>query len=424
MENNRAARVTRAFIVGALLALAFPLSLAAMPPLTFDRALALAVARAPSLDARRSLVEAARQDAARADALPDPRLSVGIDNWPVQGSEAFSFKDDMMTMKRVGLMQEFPSRAKRDARRVLADQGIDRARLLQLAESLAVRESTARAWLSLWAAERELEQLQALREQSQLAVDTGTARLRAATANAAEVMAVQAAQLALENRLDSAQAQVEAANAQLAQWLGAIEVATTGEAPALDALPVAAARLLAAVDQQGPLLAWRARESVAEAEVALATATRRPDWSLAAAYGQRQGDRSDMLMLEWSMDLPLFTGNRQDRDVAARRAELQAVVSEREDARRQQRAQVNSLLAEWTGLKRQVARDREQLLPLVRDRSSTALAGYRGGGMLQPWLEARSDEIQARVDHARRLGELGRAWAALAYLVDHEEPLP
>lgn len=427
MENHRPARVPRAFVVTALLTLAaltFSLPLTATPRLSFERALALAAERAPSLEARRSLVEAAQQDAARADALPDPRLSVGIDNWPVEGSEAFSFEDDMMTMKRIGLMQEIPSKAKRDARRALAERSIDEARSLQQAASLSVRESTARAWLSLWAAERELAQLQALREQAQLAVDTATARLGAATADASEVMAVQAAQLALENRLDAAQARIGAENAQLAQWLGEAGIGTAGDAPALDELPIAAARLLSALDLQGPLLQWRAREAVAQAEVALAAASRRPDWSLGAAYGQRAGDRGDMLMLEVSMDLPLFTGNRQDRDVAARRAELQAVVSEREEARRRQRAQVSGLLAEWSGLTRQVQRDRQQLLPLVQDRSDTALAGYRGGGALQPWLEARSDEIEARVEHARRLGELGRAWAALAYLIDDAELLP
>lgn len=428
MELNLSARTPRDVVAAAMLALvalAFPTSVSAAPlRLDFESALALALERAPSLQARRSLVDAARQDAARADALPDPRLSVGIDNWPVQGSEAFSFDQDMMTMKRIGLMQEFPSRAKRNARRALAERGIDQARSLQVAESLSVRQATAQAWLSLWAAEREFSQLHALREQSQLAVDTATARLSGGAADATEVMAVQAAQLALENRIDTAQAQLQGASAELSRWLGEPTVSSAGEAPSLDELPVSAARLLASLDLQGPLLAWRAREAVAEAEVALSAASRKPDWSLGAAYGQRVGDRSDMLMLEWSMDLPLFTGNRQDRDVAARRAELQAVVSEREEARRRQRAQVGSLLAEWSGLKRQVERDRQQLLPLVQDRSGTALAGYRGGGPLQPWLEARSDEIEARVEHARRLGELGRAWAALVYLIVDEEPLP
>ena len=49
---------------------------------------------------------------------------------------------------------------------------------------------------------------------------------------------------------------------------------------------------------------------------------------------------------------------------------------------------------------------------------------YAGGGDLQPWLEARRDEIELHLEHARHLGELGRVWAALAYLLPDQEFTP
>ena len=57
-------------------------------------------------------------------------------------------------MKRIGLMQEFPARAKRDCQAV-ADRGIEQAEALSTAEQLAVRQVAASAWIALWAAERE-----------------------------------------------------------------------------------------------------------------------------------------------------------------------------------------------------------------------------------------------------------------------------
>ena len=131
-----------------------------------------------------------------------------------------------------------------------------------------------------------------------------------------------------------------------------------------------------------------------------------------------------MLMVEVSVDLPLFARNRQDRGIAARRAEREAVAAEHEDARRMQIEAVRRALAEWQGLQRQVTRLETDLLPLARDRSRTALAAYAGGGELAPWLEARRDELEAQLEHAQRLGELGRAWAALAYLLSDEETRP
>lgn len=157
-----------------------------------------------------------------------------------------------------------------------------------------------------------------------------------------------------------------------------------------------------------------------------AIAEKRPDWSLGVTYGQRDRTpaglpRSDMLMLEFAIDLPLFPRNRQDRGIAARRADLEAVTAEREDARRMQTETVRRALAEWEGLKRRISRRENDSLPLARDRAKTALAAYAAGGDLQPWLEARRDEIELHIEHARDLGELGRAWAALAYLLPEEE---
>ena len=131
-----------------------------------------------------------------------------------------------------------------------------------------------------------------------------------------------------------------------------------------------------------------------------------------------------MLTVEFAIGLPLFTANRQDRGIAARRAELNVVAASHEDARRAQTEAVRRTLAEWNGLKHQVARKEQEALPLARDRSQTAIASYGGGGELQPWLEARRDELELHIEHARHLGEWGRAWAALAYLLPIGETTP
>ncbi len=178
--------------------------------------------------------------------------------------------------------------------------------------------------------------------------------------------------------------------------------------------------MLASVDRLGALRPVDAQVESAAAAIDAARAEKRPDWSVGASYGQRSDGRSDMLMFEVAVGLPLFTRNRQDRDVAAREAEYQATLATREDRRRQQAAQLRSDIARWQGLKRQVALHEDSLLPLARDRSSTALAIYRGGGELQPWLEARRDELDAHLLHIEHLNDLGRAWAALAYLLPTE----
>lgn len=416
----------RAFKVCAFFLLLTPeIVFAAPQALTLSDATRLAVDRAPMLVARRAQVEAAEQESHRAGALPDPKLTFGIQDLPVDTPDAFNPGVDSFTMKKVGVVQEIPARAKRQARQVVAERTIDEARALTVAEQLTVCRSAAQAWVSAWAAQRELSELQDLREQSALAIRVAKARMAGGTGTAVDSMATQATGLELENRIDAAQATLDAARDTLGRWLGeAPAVLTVSDtSPNFDVLPASEATLLSSIDRQVPLLPWQSREAVAAAEVDLASAEKRPDWSVGVSYGQR--DRySELLSIEIGISLPLFPRNRQDRSISARRADLDAVIAAHEDARRQQTEAVGRAIAEWNGLKRQVARKEDEMLPLANDRSRTALASYRGGGDLQPWLEARRVEIELHVEHARHLGELGRAWAALAYLLPNEEMRP
>ncbi len=395
-------------------------ALAGSSALTLDEATRLAEQRAPMLDARRAGISAAQEEAARAGALPDPMLSVGIDNLPVTGRDAFDSRADDMTMKRIGLRQEIPSGAKREARRTLAVRGIDEARALSEAERLTVRRSAAEAWIDLWTAQRELAALQALRNEAALATKFAKARVAGGSEPVSDALATEAAVLELDNRIEEARAKQTAAQAGLARWFGDGVVETTVEAPSFDTLPISEARLLAAIDRIGPLLPTSAQVETAAAAIDVARAEKRPDWSVGTSYGQRAGGRSDMIMFEVGIGLPLFTRNRQDRGVAAREADYQAALFAREDLRRQAVARIRADIARWEGLKRQVALHETSSLPLARDRSMTALAAYRAGGEIQPWLNARRDEFDVHLSHAQHLGDLGRAWAALAYLLPSE----
>src|SRR3546814_10152738 len=102
--------------------LSLPVPLWALPPPAlagprrFEEALARAEAQAPSLRAKGLEVDARRSALPAAGQLPDPKLGLGIDNFPVSGPPAGSFVEDSMTMARVGISQEVPIAAKRRAR--------------------------------------------------------------------------------------------------------------------------------------------------------------------------------------------------------------------------------------------------------------------------------------------------------------------
>jgi outer membrane protein TolC len=393
---------------------------AAHSPLTLADAVRLAGARPLRVQAQDAAVAAAEADASAAGALPDPMLFVGIENLPVTGGDAFDPTVDDMTMKRVGVRQEFPSGAKRLARRTFALREVDVARAQAVADALAVRRAAADAWIAAWAVEHELHALEKLREQARLAARLARARAGGG-GSIAEALAADAAGLELDNRLEEARARRDAALAALRRCVpGAQAVAM--QDPDFDALPFTQAQLLARLDELAPLLGESARVEKAAAAIDVARAEKRSDWSLTASYGQRDRDRSDMLSVEVGIALPWFQRGRTDSGVLAREAEYRQSLALREDERRALSADIEAAHARWEALKRQVALHEDRLLPIARDRSAAALAAYRAGGELQPWLDAREAELEVHRSHAEHLGELGHAWAALAFLISETAP--
>ena len=387
------------------------------PALTLRRSVALAVARAPLVQAGRAREDAARADLDRAGRWPDPRLEFGVQNLPVQGPGAFIPAAGSMTMRTVGFSQEIPSGAKLSAERAGARAGAAAASAETEQARLNTRQAAAVAWVSLWAARRAREQLEGLERQNALVIVAAKARLAGGTGSTADALAAQAAQAELANRLDQADATIAAARAALARWVGAAAAqATLADPPDFTRLPVAAAHLLQSPDAQAPLLDWESREDRAEVALQSARASKHPGWNVDLSYGRVPGLPA-LATLMVGVRLPLFPAHREDQDILARRADLEAVRAERENARRAQIEAVQRLLATWQGYGRQVQRDRDTLLALAADRSAAALAAYRGGASLQPWLEARRDEIATRLDYVEALKAWGDSWAELAFLL-------
>lgn len=418
-RRRSALPVLRASMLAMLLALLLQpaCAAAAEPAISLDAAVAAAVQRAPILLARDASRLASSEDLARADALPDPTLVLGMQNVPIGGPYAYSFNRDGMTMRSIGLTQALPSRAKRMARRELAQALLDQTGAEAVATTLDVKRAAARAWVALWAAQTQRALLQDLQAQAGLAVRATRARVAGGGGSASDALAARATELELQNRMDEADARIAQARAGLQRWLGDGQPLTAATPPDFAQTPTTSGNLLATLDQQGALLAWDAREASADAALALARAEKRPDWNVGGGVAKRGGDASNVMWLEVGVGLPIFPGNRQDRSISARSADLAAVRASREDARQIQAESVRQTYARWQGLGTQVARTRDSLLPLSHDRSRIALAAYSGGASLQGWLDARRDEIDTRLDYAALLAQWGQAWAELAYLL-------
>ena len=166
------------------------LALAAAPlgaqPLSLDEALRAGEVQSPRLAAQRFALSAVEQQVGRAAELPDPRLRFRIENLPLTTADRFRYDRDFMTMRSIGLMQDFPNEAKRVARGVRAERARDVEQVGLTAQRAMVQRDIALAWFDVHFAERTRTALNALVLQFAAQADTVAAGVVRGRQSAAE----------------------------------------------------------------------------------------------------------------------------------------------------------------------------------------------------------------------------------------------
>ncbi|MFT7773976.1 TolC family protein [Roseateles sp.] len=379
-------------------ALLFTLAACAATPtlaLSYAEALALAEQQAPGLRAQRASVDGAQAAQAGAGALPDPRLSLGVENLPTSGMDRWSLTRDFMTMQRVALMQEVPNAAKRAAQAETAQARAARERALLTVQRLQLRQALGTAWTGVRSVEQRRAVLHQLLVENGRLQQTLPARI-AGGAPAAELLMARQEALALADRMDELQRDADKSRAALRRLIGvSADAALDDDVP----LPLLQAdELRARVHGHAELAAYPAQQAMARAELREAQAESRGDWSWEVAYSRRGRQWGDMVSLQISFELPWQKERRQQPAQAARLREAERVDAEREDAERRHRQELDDDLAELQSLAGQIGRAQADGLALAQERLALAMVSYEAGrGELGAVLAARGQLLELRL---------------------------
>ncbi|NCT81681.1 MAG: TolC family protein [Comamonadaceae bacterium] len=382
----------------------------------FEQALQLAEQRSAALAARQATADGAQQARTAAGQLPDPKLAVGVENFPVSGPDRFSWNRESMTMRRVGVMQDVPNAAKRAAQREAAGAKAERERSMLETERLAVRREAALAWLSLHFAEKKLAAFGALELQNRLLQDTLAARVTSGAASPSEALMARQDALDLADRRDELLAGVEQARALLKRWTGdQPDLSADGEAPDLQP---DLSRLLGDLDRHVDLRAFSPMLAMAQADVDEARAMRQGDWGWEVAYANRARAFGDMVSFQLTFELPVSKATRQEPVIASRQKEVERLQAERDDALRRVRADVDAQVAELQRLERALQRQQGQTLPLAQERAQVTLASYQTGRAdLGAVLAARKNAIEAQLRALDLQSQVFAQQARLSHLI-------
>jgi outer membrane protein TolC len=394
----------------------------AAPLLTMDEAARLALVDQPLLSGREATIEAEQQRAVAAAQLPDPKLSGGLKELPVDTPEAFSVRRDNFTEFTVGISQEFTRAEKRRLRGARQSQGaqVDRSALDN--DQRMVRRDTLSAWLDVYEAEHAYLLTQRLIDEGALQVRSMEKDYTAGKASQADWLAAKVDSELIGDKAHDWLHHALRARDGLARWIGEAARRPLADVPTL---PVLASTLpaLVAHSNNHPVIGGLDNQIEASTiDIALARQAYKPDVSVELYFAYRP-DFADFVGVQFSMPLPYFTKNRQDRDLAAARQQSRASEERKRDALQELHAQVNQNYVDWQHYSQRVAEYDAAIVPDAQRRVAAALGAYAAGrGGFDTVLSARRGLLDVQLQRLSLFVESGRAQVRLEYLTAAKAP--
>lgn len=394
--------------------------------LSLEQTLDLAQRYSAELSASRNQVRAFGAMADSARQLPDPELKFGIENLPVQGSNARRFTREGMTMQRVGVMQTFVSADKRErkADRLLAQSASASAQEQVIRAQL--QRDTAQAWLDLALSEKAVQAARQLLNETGRQIPVQRSGVASGSAAASSTLALQSALSAMRDNLTLAERDVSLAQTRLYQLTGETFDGVAGALPRYQRLPAEPQTLEQGVSAH-PEVVLAAREAdVAKARSAQSAVASKPDVGVEVYYARRAEAYGDLAGVMFTVGMPIFQSHRQDKDYAADVSRAMEANDRLSQATRDRVALVRSLVAEYQAAQTLWRRKQEEIVPLSQQRLKVVTAEYRSGqAALDAVLDARRSLLDAQLSAINAEKEMAQRWAAVRYLtvqgVTHEQ---
>ncbi len=416
-------RLTRA-VVSLALAGAFGFSGAvsgAEAPLTLAEAQRRAIEHSLQIPAQDAAVAASRDMAVAAGRLPDPVLSLGIDNLPIDGPDQFSIGNDFMTMRRIGVMQEITRSEKRQLRAERFEREAQKSLSEKAALIASTQRDTALAWLDRYYAEAMASVIVEQAKEVKLEILAAESAYRAGRGSQADVFAAHGVLAGLDDRKSEYDRRIAIAKISLARWIGAAAEAPLDAKPAIDAIRLDTGALDQALRHHPQIAILSKQIDVASTEARIAQANKKADWSVELSYSQRGPAYSNMVSIGVSVPLQWDQKKRQDRELGSRLAMVEQARAQRDDLLRAHIAEVRSMIREWENDRERLTRYQAELIPLASERTRATLAAFRGGkSNLTDLILARRNEIDLRIQSLQIETEAARLWAQLNFLIPEE----
>jgi len=358
----------------------------------------------PKLEAAVQRALSAEKVIPQAGALPDPQLTFGLSNLPVNG---FSFNQDPMTGKVIGVMQMFPFPGKLSLATDMAEFEAAAIKYQQEEIRNQVIQMVKQTYFDLYAADRAFETTEknkALMEQfvhvTETKYATGSGLQQDVLRAQVEISKLEDDLIMWEQRRLSVVARLNAllnrpANTPVDKTLPGLML------PDRPVIIFPAEK----IEQNRPLLkAWNERIQKAGTAVKLAERDIWPNFTVGASYRQRNDladgrQLSDFFSATVSLNIPLYYKRKQKAKVSERGLAFNATKYEYENVKINVLSEIESILAELERNRKRVELYKGGILIQAQQSLESAHAGYRVGKvdfltLINNWMMLQNYELQ------------------------------
>jgi outer membrane protein, heavy metal efflux system len=395
--------------------------------LSLDEAARLSLVDQPILTGHEAVINANERQAIAAAQLPDPKLSGGLKDLPVDTGEAYSLRRDNFTEFTVGLSQELPRADKRRLKgeRKQLDAETERAALEN--DRRAIRRDASLAWLDVYEAEQGLTLARQVTSEAALQVRSLEKDYGNGKASQADWLAAKVEAGLVQDKEHDWLHHAQRMRAGLARWIGEDAERPIPINLSLPPPPNALPELMAAVDHHPVIGGLDTQIEASATDIALARQAYKPDFSVEGYVAYRPGF-SDFVGIQVSIGLPYFTKNRQDPELSAAFERSRASKDRKRDLLRELHARVSQDYLDWHHYRERVGEFDTVIIPNAMQRIENARSAFSSGrGGFDAVLLARRGLLDIQLQRLALAVEAARAQVRLQYFAgspDHPGETP
>ncbi len=376
---------------------------------------------------------ALQQESIALNTLPDPKLKFGFINYP---DDTFKQNQEPMTQKKIGIVQMFP---KGDSLEIKSQRALilsDKSQIKMTERKRKVRELSRKAWLEVyyWINAKKILDENRLLFNDLVNITEG----QYAAGKRRQVDFIQAQlELDLLNDKDFMFSEKEQiARAELAKWVGEsyskmkLSDKLTELHDNIQVLNQAEQNknsINKKLLQHPMILLSQNNVKFNRKTVELARQDYKPSWSLDLSYSVREGtnqngkERPNFVSAMVMVDIPLFTGNRQDKRVASKLKMVSVSKNKLNDMLQVMYTNLEKSHTKLIWLKQRMDHYNKTLFPRAKQNSEAALVAYQSDRSdFLSLIKARIIEFKTQLQFLRLNVDHVSTEATLSYLLGDE----